>query len=53
MVACLGAFSRGVAVSTVYTNLGEDGVVHAMNETKVKIQILSYFLVGETTFGHS
>jgi hypothetical protein len=37
MVACLGAFNRAAAVATVYANLGDDAVVHALNETKVEL----------------
>jgi len=29
---------RAAAVATVYANLGDDAVVHALNETKVSFQ---------------
>ena len=37
MVGCLGAFSQNVHVCTVYTNLGDEAVIHALNETQVRL----------------
>ena len=49
MVSCLGAFSRNVAVSTVYTNLGDEAVIHAMNETEVGGGYF-FFVCGNSVF---
>jgi len=45
MISCLGAFSQDMAVATVYTNLGDDAVAHALNETQVKVVVTSHDLL--------
>lgn len=35
IISCLGAFSQNIHVCTVYTNLGDEAVIHALNETEV------------------
>lgn len=45
MISCLGAFSQNIAVATVYTNLGDDAVVHAINETKTSVVVTSQELL--------
>lgn len=45
IISCLGAFSQNIHVSTVYTNLGDEAVVHALNETAVKIVVTSHELL--------
>lgn len=45
MMSCLGAFSQNIHVCTVYTNLGDDAVVHALNETGVSIVVTSHELL--------
>merc|ERR1712038_2205778 len=45
MMSCLGAFSQNIHVCTVYTNLGDDAVVHALNETEVNVVITSHELL--------
>ena len=37
MISCLGAFSQNIHVCTVYTNLGDEAVIHALNETEVNM----------------
>jgi len=34
MVAALAAFRQGIAIVTIYATLGEEGVVHGINQTK-------------------
>ena len=34
MVSCQALFRLGATVGTLYTNLGEEGIVHAINETE-------------------
>ena len=34
-----------MAVATVYTNLGDDAVAHALNETQVKVVVTSHDLL--------
>ncbi len=36
MVAAYGCFQNGITIVTLYTNLGNDGVKHALNETEVR-----------------
>lgn len=45
MMSCLGAFSQNIHVCTVYTNLGDDAVVHALNETRVQVVVTSHELL--------
>ncbi len=45
MISCLGAFSQNIHVCTVYTNLGEDGILHAMSETQAKVVVTSHDLL--------
>jgi len=45
MMSCLGAFSQDMAVATVYTNLGDEAVAHALNETQVKVVVTSHELL--------
>ena len=35
LTAAYGCFQNGVSLVTLYTNLGNDGVAHALNETEV------------------
>ena len=37
---CLFLFFQDMAVATVYTNLGDEAVAHALNETQVKVVVL-------------
>ena len=36
IMSALGAFSQSVFVATLYTNLGDEAVVHGINETEVR-----------------
>ncbi|XP_059098131.1 fatty acid CoA ligase Acsl3-like [Tigriopus californicus] len=45
MIACLGAFSQNIHICTVYTNLGNDAVIHALNETEVTVVVTSHELL--------
>jgi len=45
MMSCLGAFSQNIHVCTVYTNLGDDAVVHALKETEVTTIVTSHELL--------
>ena len=38
-------FFKNIAVATVYTNLGDDAVVHAINETKTSVVVTSQELL--------
>jgi len=40
-----GAFKQGFPVVTIYTNLGEDAVVHGLQETEVEIVVTSHELL--------
>src|SRR5262249_454412 len=35
MVSCQALFRMGATVGTLYTNLGEEAIIHAINETEV------------------
>ena len=35
MIAAQGAFKQAFPVCTIYTNLGEEAVVHGLNQTQV------------------
>ena len=36
---------KNIAVATVYTNLGDEAVVHAINETRSSIVVTSHDLI--------
>ena len=36
---------KNIGVATVYTNLGDDAVVHALNETRTEIVVTSHELL--------
>ena len=38
-------FFQNIHVCTVYTNLGEDGILHAMNETQCSVVVTSHDLM--------
>ena len=38
-------YLKNIAVATVYTNLGDDAVVHALNETGTEIVVTSHELL--------
>jgi len=39
MIAALAAFRQDVSVVTIYATLGEDGVVHGINQTKASVVV--------------
>jgi len=42
MIAAYGCFQHSLVLVTLYTNLGDDGLVHALEETEVDTIICSY-----------
>lgn len=45
MISCLGAFSQSIHLCTVYTNLGDEGVIHALKETEAEVVVTSHELL--------
>ena len=45
LTAALGCFKNNVTLVTLYTNLGEDGVVYGINQTKVEVILTSQELL--------
>ena len=45
MTSVIAAFKHSLAVVTIYTNLGEDGVEHGVSQTDAKLMIVSQELV--------
>ena len=45
LLSALGIFSQNMIVSTLYTNLGEEAIVHAINQTEVEIVITTHELL--------
>merc|ERR1712088_367976 len=45
ILAALGAFSQSIILATVYTNLGDDAVAHAINETEVSLVVTTHTLL--------
>lgn len=43
IMAAQGAFSQSLYVATLYTNLGDEAIVHGLNETEVR-QVVAVFL---------
>merc|ERR1719228_2552967 len=44
-MAALGAFSQNMILATLYTNLGDEAVIHGINETEVSLVITSHNLL--------
>jgi len=42
MIAAYGCFQHSMTIVTLYTNLGDDGLVHGISETEVSTVISSY-----------
>ena len=42
MIAAYGCYQYSMALVTLYTNLGDDGLVHGLGETEVNTIICSY-----------
>ena len=45
LMAAFGAFSQSIVVSTLYTNLGDDAIIHGLNETEVSLVVTSHELL--------
>jgi len=45
MMSAVGAFKQSLAVVTIYTNLGEEGVQHGISQTDANVVIVSQELV--------
>jgi long-chain acyl-CoA synthetase len=41
-VSAYGAFKNNITIVTLYTNLGNDGIAHAINETQVGALVCSF-----------
>jgi len=42
MIAAYGCFQHSMSIVTMYTNLGDDGITHALSETEVNTVICSH-----------
>jgi len=45
LMSAFGAFSQSMFVSTLYTNLGDEAIIHGLNETEVNLVITSHDLM--------
>jgi len=45
IMAAQGAFSQSMVVSTLYTNLGDEAIMHGLNETEVSLVVTSHELL--------
>jgi len=45
LMSAFGAFSQSMVVSTLYTNLGDEAVMHGLNETGVSLVVTSHELL--------
>ena len=45
LMSAFGAFSQSIVVSTLYTNLGDEAIIHAINQTEVEIVITTHDLL--------
>ena len=45
LVSAFGAFSQSIVVSTLYTNLGDEAIMHGLNETGVSLVVTSHELL--------
>jgi len=45
IMSAFGAFSQSMYVSTLYTNLGDDAIIHGLNETEVSLVVTSHELM--------
>ena len=45
IMSAMGAFSQSITVSTLYTNLGDDAIIHGLNETEVAVVVTSHELL--------
>jgi len=47
ITAAYGCFQHSMTIVTLYTNLGDDGIIHAISETEVSTVICSYETFGK------
>ena len=40
MISAIGAFKHSLAIVTIYTNLGEDGVQHGITQVHLFLQLV-------------
>jgi len=45
IMSAYGAFSQSLVVTTLYTNLGDEAIIHGLNETEVKLVVTSHELL--------
>jgi len=45
IMSAFGAFSQSITVSTLYTNLGDEAIIHGLNETGVSLVVTSHELL--------
>ena len=45
LMSAFGAFSQSMVVSTLYTNLGDEAIMHGLNETGVSLVVTSHELL--------
>merc|ERR550532_579209 len=45
LMSAFGAFSQSIVVSTLYTNLGDEAIMHGLNETGVSLVVTSHELL--------
>ena len=41
MITAYACFKNNITIVTIYTNLGADGIVHAVNETQIPLLVCS------------
>ena len=42
LITAYACFKNNLSVVTIYTNLGNDGIIHALTETKVTVAFCSH-----------
>ncbi|GAB6031144.1 hypothetical protein CHUAL_007947 [Chamberlinius hualienensis] len=47
IIACIACFKSNITVTTLYANLGDDALVHGINETESSLVITSYDLLSK------
>ena len=45
IISAFGAFSQSIYVATLYTNLGDEAIVHGINETEVEILLFEMHIL--------
>ncbi|XP_044742056.1 long-chain-fatty-acid--CoA ligase 4 isoform X2 [Chrysoperla carnea] len=47
MIAAQALFKQNIPLCTIYATLGDEGIIHALNETEVEVVITSYDLLNK------